>query len=200
MKKKILLGVLVILCLPLLAMAKIGVGVGTGKIEIDNPMKAGLIYDLPSLVVVNTGDEPSDYSVAIQHRENQTQLIPSEEWFNFEPLNFSLEPGKTQVVNIKLTLPIKGAQPGDYFAFLQAFPVKKAEVSGTSIGVAAAAKLYFTVAPANIFIGLYYRVVSLFVIYSPWSYIVSAVILLAILGVLFKRFFKLNFKVNIGKK
>lgn len=105
--KGIIFGVLICLCLPLLLTAKVGVGIGTGKIEIDQAMKAGLIYDLPSLVVLNTGDEASDYTVAIQHRENQTQIKPDKEWFSFEPLNFHLESGQTQLVNIKLTLPIK---------------------------------------------------------------------------------------------
>lgn len=73
------------------------------------------------------------------------------------------------------------------------------DVPGTSVGIAAAAKLYFSVAPANIFVGLYYRVVSLLTIYSPWSYIVSVVVLLAILGTLFKKFFRFNIKVSVGK-
>ncbi|MDD5749958.1 MAG: hypothetical protein PHO91_04275 [Patescibacteria group bacterium] len=200
MKKIILALFLFSLFLPILALARIGVGVGTGKIEIDQPMKAGLIYDLPPLVVLNTGDEPSDYGVTTQRRENQPELIPEQSWFSFEPVEFFLEPGKTQLVNIRLTLPVKGAKPGDYFTFLQAFPVKKTEVVGTSIGVAAASKLYFTVAPSNIFVGFYYRLTSLISLYSPWSHIIIFVFLAAVFGILAKRFIKLNFKVSITKK
>ena len=200
MKKIFFLTLLVLLSVPFLVKAKIGVGVGTGKIEIDQPMKAGLIYDLPDLVVLNTGDEASNYGVTIQHRENQPELIPEKSWFSFEPESFYLEPGKTKVVNIKLTLPIKGAKPGDYFVFLQAFPEKKEDVQGTSIGVAAASKLYFTVAPANIFVGMYYRVVSIFSMYSPWAYIVLGVLIASILVVTLRRFVSFNLGISVKKK
>jgi len=198
--KGIIFGVLICLCLPLLSVAKVGVGIGTGKIEIDQAMKAGLIYDLPSLVVLNTGDEASDYTVAIQHRENQAQIKPDKEWFSFEPLNFHLEPGQMQLVNMKLTLPIKGAIPGDYFAFLQGRPLQKTENGMTSVGIAAATKLYFTVAPANIFVGIYYRLGSLYKLYSPWSYVISAIVIAALLVVILRRFFSFNIGFSRRKK
>ena len=183
---------------PVLVAAKIGVGVGTGKIVVDQPIKAGLIYTLPSLTILNTGDEPSDYGVDIQYHENQTQLKPPKEWFGFEPANFRLEPSQAQVVKIKLTMPLKGVKPGDYFAYLQGYPLTKVDTSGTSVGVAAAAKLYFSVTPANFFVGLYYRVASLFSLYSPWSYVVLAVILAALFIVLLRRFF--SFNISFRKK
>lgn len=200
MKKfAILLCGAITLVLPVVVMAKIGVGVGTGKIQVDQPLKAGLIYTLPPLTVINTGDEPSEYGVGIQYHENQSEIRPLKEWFSFEPPNFYLEPGKVQVVQIKLTLPVMGAKPGDYFAFLQGFPVKKVQAGSTSVGVAAAAKLYFTVAPANIFVGIYYRVVSLLTLYSPWSYVILAVIIAALLIFLFRRFFSFNIGIGIKK-
>lgn len=188
------------LILPIVVLARIGVGVGTGKIQVDQKLKAGLIYTLPPLTVLNTGDEPSEYEVGIQYHENQPEMRPPKEWFSFEPLNFHLEPGKSQVVQIKLTLPVKGVKPGDYFAFLQGFPTKKAQVGGTSVGVAAAAKLYFTVAPANIFVGIYYRIASLYKLYAPWSYVISAIIIVALLIVLFRRYFSFNIGINVKKK
>jgi len=187
------------LFLPIILAAKMGVGVGTGKIEVNKPLKAGLIYNLPSFVVLNTGDEPSNYGVAIQHRENQAELKPDKDWFSFEPQNFYLGPGQTQVVNTKLTLPVKGAVPGDYFAFLQAFPVKE-QTAGASVSVAAATKLYFKIEPANFFSGIYYRILSILTLYSPWSYIVLIVILIAAIGLLIKKYFRFNFKVSIDKK
>lgn len=200
MKKTAVLIFGLVLLLPTFALAKIGVGMGTGKIQVDQELKAGLIYTLPSITVLNTGDEPSEYGVGIQYHENQTEMKPSKEWFSFEPLNFHLEPGQSQVVQVKLTLPVKGAKPGDYFAFLQGFPVKKAQAGGTSVGVAAAAKLYFTVAPANIFFGIYYRIVSISELYSPWSYIILAVIAVALLVIIFRKFFSFNFGISFKKK
>jgi P pilus assembly chaperone PapD len=200
MKKIILLCGVILLMLPVVVSAKIGVGVGTGKIQVDQKLKAGLIYTLPSITIINTGDEPSEYGVGIQYRENQPELKPQKEWFFFEPQNFHLEPGQTQTVQIKLTLPIKGATPGNYFAFLQGFPVNKAQAGSTSVGVAAAAKLYFTVAPANFFAGLYYRCLSLCIKYSPWSYVIIAVILAAIFISLLRRYFSFNIGIGLKKK
>ncbi|MDD5071467.1 MAG: hypothetical protein PHQ42_01895 [Patescibacteria group bacterium] len=188
-----------ILVFPVLALAKIGVGVGIGRIEIDQPLKAGLIYTLPSLVIINTGDEPSDYGVQIAFHESQKQLRPAKEWFKFEPAEFYLEPGQSQLVQVKLTLPIRGAQPGDYFAFLQGRPLRKTESGMASVGVAAATKLYFTVTPANFFMGLYHRIVSVMSLYSPWSYVVLAVIVAALLIATFRRFFSFNIGVSRKK-
>lgn len=197
MKKIIILILGFALFLPVLAWAKIGVGIGTGKITMDQPLKAGQVHTLPVLVVLNTGDEPSEYGVSIISRESQPEFKPLKEWFSFEPSEFHLEPGQSQIVQIKLTLPIRGAKPGDYFTFLQAHPVKKAAVGGiTSVGVAAAAKLYFTVAPANIFQGIYYRFVFLYSRYHPWDTIVLAVLFVAI----FLRFIGKRFKFKIARK
>ena len=184
---------------PVLVLAKIGVGVGIGKIQVDQPLKSGLIYTLPTFVLVNTGDEPSEYGVQIVFHENQKEMRPDKEWFKFEPSQFYLEPNQSQLVQIKLTLPIKGARPGDYFAFLQGFPIAKTAVAGqTSVGIAAATKLYFTVAPANIFVGIYYRLASLFNLYSPWSYVVLAIVIAALLVVILRRF--ISFNIGIRKK
>lgn len=188
------------LILPVIVLAKIGVGMATGKIQVDQELKAGLIYTLPPITVLNTGDEPSEYGVGIQYHENQPEMRPLKEWFSFEPLNFHLEPGQSQIVQVKLTLPMTGAKPGDYFAFLQGFPVKKAMAGSTSVGVAAAAKLYFTVAPANFFIGIYYRVVSLMALFSPWSYVGSAIIIVVLAIIIFRRFFSFNIGINLKKK
>lgn len=201
MKKSIFLLVALSLFFPLFSLATIGVGVLTGKIVVDQELNPGVIYNLPDLVVVNSGDEASDYSVTIQHRENQPELKPGKDWFSFEPKQFHLEPGKTQVVNIRLTLPVTGAKPGDYFALVQAYPVKSAvETAGATISVAAAAKLYFTVSSGNIFIASYYRVVSFFETYSPWSFIVTGILAFIVLVLVLRRFVSFNIGVKVKKK
>lgn len=197
--KKVTFGILLLLFLfPLAVFAKIGVGVGTGKIQIDQAIKAGAIYQITPLVVINTGDEASDYTISIQKLEGQEEAIPEEDWFSFEPEVFSLEPGKVQTVQIKLSLPIKDVEPGKYFTFLQARPIASETVKGTSIGVAAASKLYFEVAPSNFFQGLYYRILSIYDNNRPWPQIIIGVILLAIVSVLIKKHVKLN--ISIAKK
>ncbi len=201
MKKiTILLFSAILLILPSFASAKIGVGVGSGKIQVDQTLKAGLIYTLPPITIINTGDEASDYGLGVQYRETQSEIKAPKEWFSFEPKTFHLEPGQTQVVQIKLTLPIKGALPGNYFVFLQGFPLNTAQAGNTSVGVAAAAKLYFTVAPANFFVGIYYRLISLYRQFAPWSYVLLAIILAATVVTVFRRFFSFNIGVNLKKK
>lgn len=185
---------------PIIVFGRIGVGVGNGKVQITEPLKAGGIYDLPQLPVLNTGDEPGEYTVSIQYHEGQETnpemgLKPQNEWFNFEPQSFHLEPGQVQNVKIILTLPTN-IKPGNYFAYLEARPVKKSIAGQTSIGVAAAAKLYFTVAPANLFQGIYYRLVSLANRYYPFDAIILALVILG--GLIFA--FKKNFKIQIARK
>ena len=190
-----------VLILPAAVFAKIGVGVGLGKIHLDEPLKAGGIYDLPSLPVLNTGDEPSDYAVGIDYFQDQETkpdmgLRPAAEWFHFEPQLFHLEPGKVQMVKITLTLPTKDIKPVNYFAYLEAHPVKKSEAGITAVNIAAATKLWFTVAPSNFFQGIYYRFISLYSRYHPWDTIIlAAIFIIALLWFVSKKF-----KFQIARK
>jgi len=194
--KKFLFLVLSLILFPALALASVGVGVNLGKIEIDQPLKAGGIYNFPSLGVINTGDEAGDYELEVTYHQDQPQLRPAQEWFVFTPDQFHLEPGKSQSVAVKLSLPMK-VKPGDYFAYLEAHPVIKVG-PGTTIGVAAATKTYFSVVPANIWQAIYYKTSSFLAIYAPWTYVVLAVIIGAIIIAIFRKFFA--FQVGIRKK
>jgi len=198
MKKFIIFLLLVaVFIFPSIVLARIGVGVAVGKIEVDKPLKPGGVYDLTPLVVVNTGDEPSDYGIKIAYQSEQSELLPVEEWFDFSPSSFYLEPGQVQNITVKLTLPVK-VKPGDYFAYLEAHPVKKTTATGgTSISVAAATKLYFTVVPGNIFQGIYYRFTSFWLRYSPWTWVVFWLLVAALIIVFFKRFF--TFQLGVKK-
>jgi len=194
----ILLAFLGICVLSTAAYARIGVGVGTGKIVVNDILKPGQIYVLPSLTVLNTGDETSNYKVSITYHEQQPELMPSQSLFIFTPENFELKPGDAQVVNIKLNLPLK-IEPGKYFAYLEASPdAKSSTASGTSVGVAAAAKLYFEIAPANIFQAIYYKLVSLWILYSPWTLRGTIFIGLIIIILLLRKF--LNINISLRKK
>ncbi len=186
-----------ILLLPGVVFATIGVGVGSGKITVDEKLKAGSIYELPSVPVLNTGDEPAEYGMSVEYHQDQPQLKPLPEWFNFVPSSFRLEPKKSQLVKITLNLPLK-ATPGDYFAYLKAHPVQKDVPGQASIGIAAATKLYFVVAPSNIFQGLYYRIISVLRRYSPWTYVVLTIAAVGILLSLIQRRF--SFSVGIKRK
>ena len=197
MSKSLLLAFLLFIVFPTSVFARIGVGVGTGKIQVEDKLKPGIIYNLPSLVVINTGDTASDYEVVISYLSGQPQLLPPQNWFIFSPQKFHLGPGKVQAVKIKLNLPIR-TPPGNYFAYLEGHPFKTISGGGsTSIRVAAAAKLYFTVVPANIFSAIYYKIVSFWNVFAPWPQRAAIVIGVLLALVIVKKYF--NIQINVKK-
>lgn len=197
MKKFIFTVIFLFLLFPNNVFARIGVGVGTGKIQVEDKLKPGIIYELPSLTVLNTGDEESDYEVNVSYHEKQPQLRSPQNWFIFSPQKFHLEPGKAQTVTIKLNLPVR-TEPGEYFAYLEGHPFKKSVSGNTTIGVAAAAKLYFTVIPGNFLEGIYYKIASFWKVYSPWPQRVLIGAVIIVLALLFKKFF--NIQINLRKQ
>ncbi len=174
--------------------AQAGVGVNVGKIQVDEDLAPGGTYHLPSVGVINTGHDASDYSVSISYLADQEQLRPPEEWFSFSPAVFFLEPGETQTVAMRLDIPIT-ARPGDYFALVQASPVV-ADAPGVVIGVAAATKLSFTVRASNPFLAsalwAYYRVSDA----APYSYITAGLLVLLVLGYFGRRRFRIQIRVE----
>src|SRR3989338_11273484 len=158
---------------PQTALAKIGVGVGLGKVQIDEELSPGGIYKLPTLPVLNTGDEAGEYKVEVTYLSDQPELRPDASLFSFTPQSFPLDAGGSQLVDVSLSLPVD-TRPGNYFAFLEAHPVAKAE--GVTIGVAAATKLNFTVTPSGVLGAAIERIRSLLENNAPASYIIIAVV------------------------
>lgn len=191
-KTTILLTALLLFTVPLFAFASVGVGVNLGKISIDEPLKPGGLYTFPVIGVINTGDEAGDYAFEVTYHQDQPELRPEGQWFSFSPATFHLEAGESQNVEIKLSLPVK-MKPGDYFAYLEAHPVVISG-PGTTIGVAAATKTYFTVEPANLWQAMVHRVSTFFVLYAPWTYVVLSILIGAALITLFRR----NFSLELG--
>jgi len=192
-----LLFLILLLTFPYLANAKIGVGVGSGKIVVDEKLKPGMIYKLPALSVMNTGDEPGQYAVSIAYHEKQPELKPKEEWFSYSPDSFGLQPQEAKQVEITLNLPVN-AQPGQYFAYLEAHPDKTSKKGDTSIGVAAAARLYFEIVPANALSGIYYKILTFWKVNQPWTNRVAVAIMLVLAILTAKRFF--NIQIGIKNK
>lgn len=192
--KKIFIGIVFLVFFTIFsktAFARIGVGVNTGKIQVDEELKSGMFYKLPSITVINTGDEPAEYATSIAYHQNQPEFRPDKDWFIFTPQKFRLDPGKGQLVEIKINLPIK-TEPGKYFAYLEGHPLATVKKGTTTLGVAAASKLYFTVVPANIFYGIYYKIATFFSVFAPWPQRVTIAIAIAGLLILFKKFFHIQ--------
>ena len=184
------------LIFPTISLAKIGVGVGLGKVDIDEELSPGGIYKLPTLPVLNTGDEDGEYEVTVTFREDQDEFRPDAGWFSFSPQSFPLKAGESQQVEISMTLPL-GTRPGEYFAFLEASP--KVSGEGVSVGVAAATKLNFTVKPANILQAIIERIRRLFENNAPASYIIAGAIVLAGVVIVGRRYVDLRIGLKKGK-
>lgn len=178
--------------------ANIGVGVNLGKITVDEPLKSGMSFDLPPFTVINTGEEPSNYRVSLSFHKDQPELRPEKNWVKFSPESFFLEPGKAQIVEMRISLPVV-TEPGNYFAYLEARPESTQDIKGTSIGVAAATKLYFTITPASIFIGIYFKILSFYKNLLPWSNIFLALVAFAIVISILRKFIRLEIKTAPAK-
>jgi hypothetical protein len=146
--------------------------------------------------VFNTGTETATYTVSVTLNEKQDQLKPNPDWISFSPDEFTLSPGKSQVVIPTLHPPLRST-PGEYFGYLEAHPAKTVKQGSTAVGVAAATKLSFHVVPSNIFIALIGRITALLNQYAPWTYI--ALVMLVLAGVYARLRKHFNFSIRITK-
>lgn len=169
----------------------VGVGVNTGKISVDEQLTPGGMYKIRSITVLNTGDEAGDYSVRVQYLHGQNELRPPEEWVVFEPDTFHLNPGESEIVEIRLNIPLD-AEPGEYFCLLEAHPIS--EEGGFSIGVAAATKLYFSVKYANIFFAALNKLSSRLSATAPASFIIIIAAMAIALIMVLRRYISLEVK------
>ena len=176
--------------------ASVGVGIMPGTIRVDKPLLPGGIYSLPSVQVVNTGTEAGDYEVELASMAEQEELTPPAEFIVLSPTSFHLEPGANQSVSLSLSIPVK-AKPGDYLAYIEAHPVAPGG-GGMSIGVAAASKLYFTIKPANVLVGIANSIGNFFTRTAPASYIVLGVVAVGLAVFFLRRHIKVN--IRVGRK
>lgn len=174
--------------------AKVGVGMGAGEVRVTEDIKPGGIYTLPNLRVFNTGDETTTYGMNIAYHQDNPQLRPDKSWFTFNPKTFTVEPGESQEVQVTMFVPVK-TNPGDYFAFVESGPLATGD-AGTSVGVAVATKLYFTVVHANMWQAITYRISAFFDTYAPWPAIALGIVIVGLLGLAFVRFFSLDISVR----
>jgi P pilus assembly chaperone PapD len=184
-----------LLLVPGMAFARVGVGVNVGKIDVTQPLSSGAVYELPPIGVINTGDETATYAIEVLPLQGQKELMPEGAWFTFDPPAFEIGPRKVQTVQPRLTLPLQSV-PGDYSALFSAGPVKTAAAPGANIAVAAASRLTFTVEQTNFFLALYYRVRDVMQMYSPWSWVALATIVLLAIGIPIARRYRISLGVE----
>jgi hypothetical protein len=172
-----------------------GVGISTGEIKVANRLSPGGGYSLPRISVSNIGDEVTDYQLAVTFMEGQTERHPDASWFDFDPQRFTLDPGESRDINVALTVPA-GAEPGDYFALLQA-KTAPGSTGGTSVGVAAATKLTFSVAASG-WLETQWRSINRWLDDTqPWTFIVPVGLILVFLAT---KAHKLPFRVRLERR
>jgi len=162
-----------------------GVGINVSGIAVTDTLAQGGGYNLPGFAVINTGDEPAEYEVTVSSVANQPQRRPDASWFEFQPRRFTLEPGKVQNVQTRLVLP-SGADTGDYFGQIQAQVVT--EGTGNTVGIAAAARLSFTVEPSSWFAAQRLRFARFLRDMEPWTYVVEGALIAGLAGYLIVRY------------
>ena len=174
---------------PTTAIADLGVGISHGEIVIEDELSRGGRYRVPSVTVSNTGTEDARYEVVITYIQDQPQLRPDPGWFRFEPQAFDLDPGESQAVSIGLDIG-DGAEPGDYFALIEAHPIQSE--TGVTVGVAAATKLSFEIEPSS-FLELWrLRIAHFFEDTSPFSVVLPPLLAGILLLYLISRRFRLR--------
>jgi hypothetical protein len=195
------MGILILTCIQAVvitakdASADRGVGITLSRVEIDDQLERGASYELPTLGVLNSGDEAGEYEVGITYDEGQTEIRPKADWFHFEPQRFHLTAGQVQNVRISLVLP-RGAEPGDYYAFIEARPISRGE--GATIDVAAATHLSFTIKPSGWFEAMMTQINRFLDRYEPWSSILPAAALIALVLPVLRHYVHVN--VSLGPK
>lgn len=161
MKKFIYLIICVITFVPFMASAAsfgsggdIGFSFTTVKgdnVGLGMHLVAGNTYQLPNLIVSNTGNKACDYEMSLSNKSVHPELYPSEEWIIFNPKNFSLESGKSQEVQAKLVLPSDGTKIGRYQSQIKVAASVRGEVSpGGLRGVDLFMQLMFGVEAGNV--------------------------------------------------
>lgn len=155
-----------------------GVALDLGKLEIAQTLTPGGGYRLPPAGVRNPGDEVTTCRMVISSVEGQVGTPVPEDWFDFEPREVTLKPGRTQKVQARLSLPT-GADPGDYEA-LAAQIVTKGK--GAQVSAAAAAKVTFEVEAAMWLGAWWHRIRTSFAVHTPWTWLVPAILAMVLLG------------------
>lgn len=168
------------LCLihPAATRADRGVRLDAGRIAIDEPLSPGQTYHLPTIGVSDPGDEGASYTMQVEVLNGARAPDPS--WFEFDHGSFDLQPGQTQPVAITMRIPTS-AEPGDYTALLAA-QIGSRSSGGVGVGAAAAARLTFTVRPANELAALWNVLGSWYAENRPWVAPLAAVLTIVLAG------------------
>lgn len=136
-----------LLAFPAAAAASIGVGIQVGPVRLAGIAHAGQTYDLPPVFVVNTGTEPETVRLEVQRLSKGTGRDVPKSWFRPGQTDVHLDAKQSATIPVQIVVPAD-AKPGPYFSDVVAHGSASIEAGQTTLGVAAATKLQFTVGKA----------------------------------------------------
>jgi hypothetical protein len=136
-----------LLAFPAAAAASIGVGIQVGPVRLAGIAHAGQTYDLPPVFVVNTGTEPETVRREVQRLSKGTGRDVPKSWFRPGQTDVHLDAKQSATIPVQIVVPA-AATPGPYFSDVVAHGSALIEAGQTTLGVAAATKLQFTVGKA----------------------------------------------------
>jgi hypothetical protein len=183
--------VLAAMCAP--AFATLGVGTTTPRIVIDQDVYPGGVYRLPPIPAINTGTELEVIKVFVDRASKQTELYADPRWFAISPTAATVGPGTAAPFDSVLTLPLVVA-PGTYQALVVAQPFDPT-ANGSRPNIEVGTKVVFRVVPSNWFMAVLWRIYGLFMLWSPWSLIVLAVLVATLLAWIVNSRFHFSFKI-----
>ncbi len=178
-----------------IASADQGVSISVGRIDVSRRLAPGGRYHLPTLSVSNIGDRAERYEVVINYLQEADRDRPPRGWFDISPSVIDLAPGESSAIELDIDLP-PGARPGSYVALVEAHPA--AAPGGTTISAAAATQVSFTVKPSNWMEAWRLELSRTIEDYAPWSYVLPAFALGALLLYGARR--SLRVRINVERK
>jgi hypothetical protein len=136
--------VLALLAVPTGAQGSIGTGVGTNPLQLSSQAEPGHRYRLPSLYVVNTGSQGSDYLVRVERLGDKPGRDVPAAWIRFARTRVRLAPHKSALIRVILVVP-SGAAHGTYRSNVVVGTSTPGLARGAALGAAAATEVIFRV-------------------------------------------------------
>ena len=130
------------------AQASVGVGVQATPVRLGNVAHAGGSYALPSVYVIDNGTQPETISVRVARLSKGTGRAVPPSWVQAASSGVQLSPRQSARIPLELVVP-GGAKPGRYLSDIVVAGSAVISAGRANLGVAAATRLEFTVAPGS---------------------------------------------------
>jgi len=132
--------------IPATAGASIGIGIQMGPVRLPDVAHPGGSYWLPDVLVVNTGTQDEAVAIDVQRVSPGQGLTVPPSWVRQGGGPVTLAHDQSARIPLRLVVP-SSAKPGTYFSDVIAKGSTGLAAGSANLGVAAATKLEFTIAP-----------------------------------------------------